>query len=242
MDVRAASVLPLKPEPVVRGSKDSSVEDLHKLHDSVVEEPVCKGWVLDGWVGSGSAGVRVVWADESSQLWPLEVCCTVSEEDCRQAQCVDHGKQTTPLTLPILLGAMQTGGVVEYSTGEGLSLSPHHVPQLVQGQLAISWVLSDVHSACLKGTMLHLGVESKETKSWMLGKTTIIVLHQVLEVVADGGWDLTLAEEVSCYSGEKGGESAGEVALSCELIEWNSTNGGPHQRCVGGGAGLTLIH
>ena len=142
-------MLPLKPEPVVRCSKDSSVEDLHKLHDSVVEEPVCEGWVLDDCLGSGSPGVRVVRVDESSQLWPLEVCCTVSEEDCRETQCVDHGEQTTPLTLPLLLGATQTGGVVEYSTGEGLSLSPHHVPQLIQGQLAISWVLSDVHSASL---------------------------------------------------------------------------------------------
>ena len=65
-------------------SKDSIVEDLHELHDSVVEEPVCEGWVLDDSLGSGSPGVRVVGADELSQLWPLEVCCTVSEEDCRQ--------------------------------------------------------------------------------------------------------------------------------------------------------------
>ena len=79
-------------------------------------------------------------------------------------------------------------------------------------------------------------------KSWMLSKTTVIILHQVLEVVSDGDWDLTLAKEVSCSCGEEGGEGTGEVALSGELIEWHSTNGGPHQRCVGGGAGLTLIH
>ena len=58
---------------------------------------------------------------ESSKLWPLEVCCTVGKEDCRQTQCVDHGEQTTPLTLPVLLGTTQTRGIVEYSTGEGLS-------------------------------------------------------------------------------------------------------------------------
>ena len=226
-------MLSLKQEPVVRGSKDSIVEDLHELHDSVVEESVCKGWLWQSW----SQGCR------GRQVEPaLEVCCTVSEEDCRQIQCVDHGVQTTPLTLPVLLVATQTGGVMEYSTGEGLSLSPHNVPQLVQGQLAISWVLSDVHSASLKGTVTHLGVEIKEMKSWMLGKTTIIVLHQVLQIVPDGGCDLTLAEEVSCSCGEKGGEGTGEIALGGELIEWHSTNGGPHQRCVGGGAGLTLIH
>ena len=39
-------------------SKDSIVEDLHELHDSVVEEPVCEGWVLDDSLGSGSPGVR----------------------------------------------------------------------------------------------------------------------------------------------------------------------------------------
>ena len=33
--------------PVVCGSKDSSVEDLDELNYSVVEEPVCEGWVLD---------------------------------------------------------------------------------------------------------------------------------------------------------------------------------------------------
>ena len=50
MDVRAASVLPL----------NSIVEDLDKLHDSVVEEPVREGWILDYCLGSGSPGVRVV--------------------------------------------------------------------------------------------------------------------------------------------------------------------------------------
>ena len=79
-----------------------------------------------------------------SKLWLLEVCCTVGEEDCRQAQCVDHGEKTTPLMLPALVGATQTGRVVEHSTGEGLSLSPHHVLQLVHGQLAIFRVLPDV--------------------------------------------------------------------------------------------------
>ena len=37
----------------------------------------------------------------------------------------------------------------------------------------------------------------------MLGKSTIIVLQQVFEVVADGDWDLAVAEEVSCSSREE---------------------------------------
>ena len=91
----------------------------------MVEEPVGEGWVVDDSLGAGCPGVG---ADELSQLWPLEVCCTVSEEDSGQTQSVHHGEEATPLTLPVLLGATQTGGEVEDSTGEGLSLSPHHVP------------------------------------------------------------------------------------------------------------------
>ena len=60
MDMRTASVLPLKPQPVVGYSKYSDVEDLDKLHDPVVEEPVSKSWVLNDCLGSGSPGVRVV--------------------------------------------------------------------------------------------------------------------------------------------------------------------------------------
>ena len=83
--------------------------------------------------------------------------------------------------------------------------------------------------------MSHLCVESKETKSRVAGKTTIIVLHQVFEVVPDGNWDLTLAEEITCSIGEEGGEGTGEVSFCCKLIQWHSTDGGPHERCVGRG-------
>ena len=37
----------LPPQPVVSCSKDSNVEDLDKLYYPVVEEPVCKSWILD---------------------------------------------------------------------------------------------------------------------------------------------------------------------------------------------------
>ena len=59
MHVRAASVLPLEPQPVVSSSKDSGVEGLEELHDSMVEEPVGEGWVVDDSLGAGSPGVRV---------------------------------------------------------------------------------------------------------------------------------------------------------------------------------------
>ena len=165
-------------------------------------------------------------ADESSQLWPLEVCCTVSEEDSGQTQSVDHEEEATPLTLPVLLGATQTGGEVEDSTGEGLSLSPHHVSQLIQGELTISWALSDIHSTSLQSTMSHLGVEGEENDR-----------HHT--AVADGDWHLTLPEEVSSTSGEEGGEGTGEGALGGELVQRHSSDGGPHQCGLGG---LTLLH
>ena len=53
-----ASVLPFKPEPVVSGSKHFEVEHLDKLHHPMVEEPVCKGWVLNDCLGTGCPGVR----------------------------------------------------------------------------------------------------------------------------------------------------------------------------------------
>ena len=80
--------------------------------------------------------------------------------------------------------------------------------------------------------MSHLCVDSKETKSWVAGKTTIIVLHQVFEIVPDGNWDLTLAKEVTCSGGEKGGEGTGEESLCCELIQWHSSNGGVREEEV----------
>ena len=99
----------------------------------------------------------------------------MSEEDGGKTQCVLHGGEVTPLMLPVLLGATQTGGIVEHSVGEGLPLSPHHVSQLIQGELGITWVLPDIDSAGLENTLSHLSIESKETESWVSGKTTIII-------------------------------------------------------------------
>jgi len=80
-------------------------------------------------------------------------------------------------------------------------------------------VLSDIDSASLKSTMSHLSIESKETKSWVSSETTIIILHQMFEVVADGDLDLTLSQEVTCTSGEEGGEGTCEVSLGGKFIE-----------------------
>ena len=72
--------------------------------------------------------------------------------------------------------------------------------------------------------VLHLCVDGKESEPGVSGKTTAIVLHQVLEVVADGDWDLTLAQEVTNSGGKEGGEGTVEAALCGELIRWHSSN------------------
>ena len=50
-----------------------------------------------------SSGVRVVRADKLCQLWPLEIRCTMSEEDGGQTQCANHGEEATPLMLSVVL-------------------------------------------------------------------------------------------------------------------------------------------
>ena len=41
-------------------------------------------------LAAAGAGVRVIGADEACKLWPLEVGCTVCEEDGGQTNCVYH--------------------------------------------------------------------------------------------------------------------------------------------------------
>ena len=114
MNMGTPTVLPLKPEPVVSGSKDSNVVGFDKLHYSMIAEPVCDSWVLDDCLGTSSSGVRVIRADESCQLRPLEVCCTVCEDDGSQTQCIDHGAQPTALTLPVLPGDWKHSGALNW--------------------------------------------------------------------------------------------------------------------------------
>ena len=53
MDMRATTMLPLEAEPVVSGTKDSSVESIDEFDDTLVEEPVSDGGVLlDGFTTS----------------------------------------------------------------------------------------------------------------------------------------------------------------------------------------------
>ena len=44
-------------------------------------------------------------ADEACQLWPLQVSCTLGEEDGGKAQRVDHGDESVALFEPVQPGA-----------------------------------------------------------------------------------------------------------------------------------------
>ena len=58
------------------------------------------------------------------------------------------------------------------------------------------WVLLDVDPACLKSTPPHLCVESKEPEARVPGKSTIIILEKMSEVIADGYLVAALSKEV----------------------------------------------
>ena len=88
MHVRAATVLPLKAQPVVSSSKHTSVEDIDELVDAMMEEPVSNGRVLYECCAAGRTGGGVMRADEAGQLRPLEVSSTVSEE--HSGQCLNQ--------------------------------------------------------------------------------------------------------------------------------------------------------
>ena len=69
-----------------------------------MEEPVGNRWVLLQGLAAVGAGVRVIGADEACKLWPLEVGCTVCEEDSGQTNCVYHGNEVAALLESVLPG------------------------------------------------------------------------------------------------------------------------------------------
>ena len=81
-------MLPLKPVPEVDCSHDICVERVHKLADAVVKETVSNGRVVGNCFAATGTAVFLVWTDEASQLGPLAISSTVSEEH--------SGKQTDP--------------------------------------------------------------------------------------------------------------------------------------------------
>ena len=56
--------------------------------------------------------------DEASQLGPLAISSTVSEEHSGHSQSVHHGDQPAPLLEPELAGPSKAAGKVHHSVGE----------------------------------------------------------------------------------------------------------------------------
>ena len=61
----AATVLPLKAEPEVSGTKNVNIESVDELLDAMMEEPVGNGGVLLQGLAAAGAGVGVIWTDEA---------------------------------------------------------------------------------------------------------------------------------------------------------------------------------
>ena len=129
--VGTSSVLPLKPVPEVDCSHDICVERVHKLADAVVKEPVSNGRVVGYCLAATGTAVFLVWTDEASQLGPLAISSTVSEEHSGHSQCVHHGDQPAPLLEPELAGPSKAASKVHHSMGEKFPLVANHVTQIV---------------------------------------------------------------------------------------------------------------
>ena len=112
MRCRARGDLPLKPVPEVNSSHDICVERVHKLADAMVKEPVSNGRVVRNCLAATGTAVFLVWTDEASQLGPLAISSTVSEEHSGHSQSVHNGDQPAPLLEPELAGPSKAAGKV----------------------------------------------------------------------------------------------------------------------------------
>ena len=111
--------------------KTSVVECIHELADVVVKEPVSNGRVVGNCPSATGTAVIFVWTDETSQLGPLPISSTVSEEHSRHPQCVHHGDQPAVLLEPELAGPSKTAGKVHHSVGEEFPLMANHIMQII---------------------------------------------------------------------------------------------------------------
>ena len=90
-------------------------------------------------------------------------------------------------------------------------------------------MLLDVDPACLKSTPSHLCADSKEPEARVPGKSTIIILEKMSEVIADGYLVAALSKEVCSSCWKQGGEGHTKVSFSGEFIDRCSSNGGSHK-------------
>ena len=85
-----------------------------------------------------------------------------------------------------------------------------------------------VNSSSLQSTPPHLCVEGKKPKARVLGKATFLILEEMGEIVASSHLIAALSQEVCSSSRGQCGEGHTVVSLCAELVDWSSSNGGPH--------------
>ena len=111
-----------------------------------------------------------------------------------------------------------------------LEKAPPSLPTISRSSLTVSCASPGyVDSACLECPPPHLSVESKEPEAGVSGKSIIFIQQQMLKLVANCDLATPLAKEVSSTSWEQCGECHTEVPLCGELVDWSSTNSGPHE-------------
>ena len=91
---------------IIRGASLSELVSraCRSSHRYRIDDAVGNRWVLLQGLTAAGAGVRVIGADEACKLWPLEVGCTVCEEDGGQTNCVYHGNEVAALLESVLPG------------------------------------------------------------------------------------------------------------------------------------------
>ena len=72
-------------------------------------------------------------------------------------------------------------------------------------------VLTNIDPSSLKSTMSHLRVQGEVSEPRVFGKTTIMVQHEVLEVVPKSYCAWSRSNKVSSTSGEQSVKGTGDV-------------------------------
>ena len=93
-------------------------------------------------------------------------------------------------------------------------------------EVYIIWCQFDLK---IDNLILMIGEEKRNEWLYMPGKSTIIILEKMSEVIADGYLVAALSKEVSSSCWKQGGEGHTKVSFSGEFIDRCSSNGGPHK-------------
>ena len=149
MHMRTATVLPLKPQPVVLCSKDIQVKALEELLESLIEKPVSYSWVVNDCTPAGTWILWTILADQVGQFWPLKISSTVSEVNSWKPKRVNQGYQAATLLHPVLTRSPQRASIVRDTTGKGCT---NHVTQLIHRKACILRVLTNINTTSMQST------------------------------------------------------------------------------------------